>query len=158
MELFGDKRALSDRRRQRQRGLTLLELLVVLAILATLALVVAPRVLKYVGKAKTDTAAVQIENVAAALELYFLETGAYPTSEQGLEALVERPSGVVAWDGPYLKKSSGIVDPWGRTYQYRFPGEHGEFDVFTLGADNALGGEGDARDIGNWEAPASGLI
>lgn len=139
---------------QFQRGLTLLELLVVLAILASLALVVAPRVLKYVGKAKTETAAVQIENVASALELYFLETGAYPPSDFGLRALIEKPAGIDAWDGPYLKKAAGIRDPWGRPYQYRYPGQHGEFDVFTLGADNAAGGTGDDRDLGNWELDA----
>jgi general secretion pathway protein G len=137
--------------RASQKGLTLLELLVVLAILAALALVVAPRVLKYVGKAKTETAAVQIENVASALELYFLEIGAYPVSDIGLRALVEKPTGVNGWDGPYLKKASGIVDPWGRPFKYRYPGEHGEFDVFTLGADDAAGGAGNDRDLGNWD-------
>ncbi len=134
-----------------QAGLTLLELLVVLAILASLALIVAPRVLKYVGKAKADTAAIQIENITSALELYFLETGSYPSSQIGLLGLVEQPAGITNWDGPYLKKATGINDPWGRQYQYRLPGEYGEYDLFTLGADNAQGGSGDARDIGNWE-------
>lgn len=103
-------------------GLTLLELLVVLSIMAAVALVVGPRVLKYVGTAKTETAAVQVQNIGAALELYFLETGAYPTSQMGLEALIERPSNIENWDGPYLKKANGILDPWGRVYQFRYPG------------------------------------
>ena len=134
-----------------ESGLTLLELLVVLSIMAAVALVVGPRVLKYVGKAKTETGALQIQNIGAALELYFLETGQYPTSQMGLQALIEKPSGVEGWDGPYLKKVSGINDPWGRVYNYRYPGEYGEFDIYSLGADNAVGGEGDDRDIQSWD-------
>ena len=135
----------------KESGVTLLELLVVLSIMAAITLVIGPRVLKYVGKAKTETASVQIENVAAALELYFLETGQYPNQSQGLKALIEQPSGVDGWDGPYLKKETGILDPWGQPFNYIYPGQHGEFDLFTLGSDNQSGGEGNARDVNNWD-------
>lgn len=131
-------------------GLTLLEVLVVLTIMAAVTLVVGPRVLKYVGKAKTETAAIQLENVSSALELYFLETGQYPTTSIGLTALIEQTSGVENWDGPYLKKENGILDPWGRVFHYKYPGDHGEFDLYSLGADNSEGGTGDDRDIQSW--------
>jgi len=133
-----------------ESGLTLLEVLVVLSIMATVTLVVGPRVLKYVGKAKVETGAVQLTNVSSALELYFLEVGQYPSSSMGLKALIEKPSGVNNWDGPYLKNANGIFDPWGREFIYRYPGDHNEFDVYSLGADNAFGGSGDDRDIKNW--------
>lgn len=133
-----------------EEGLTLLEVLVVLFIMAAVTLVVGPRVLKYIGQAKTDTGMVQLENVSSALELYFLETGQYPTSSQGLGALIEAPIGVENWDGPYLKKASGIIDPWGREFLYRYPGKNGEFDIYSLGADNAQGGTGDDQDINSW--------
>jgi len=131
-------------------GLTLLEVLVVLSIMAAVTLVVGPRVLKYVGKAKAETGAVQLANISSALELYFLETGQYPSSSMGLRALIEKPSGVNNWDGPYLKKANGIIDPWEREFIYRYPGNHGEFDVFSLGADNTVGGDGDNSDIKSW--------
>ena len=118
--------------------------------MAAVTLVVGPRVLKYVGKAKTETAAIQLENVSSALELYFLETGQYPTTSIGLTALIEQTSGVENWDGPYLKKENGILDPWGRVFHYKYPGDHGEFDLYSLGADNSEGGTGDDRDIQSW--------
>ena len=131
-------------------GFTLLELLVVLAILAIIAAFAGPQVIKYLGKAKTDAAKVQINNISSALDLYRLEVGRYPTQQEGLNALIDAPGGAEAWSGPYLKKREALNDPWGVPYHYRFPGEHGEFDVFTLGADNASGGEGEDQDIGNW--------
>lgn len=142
----------SRRRRPRggEGGFTLLELLVVLAILGMLAAIAAPRVIAYLGSARADTARVQMSNIATALDLYRLETGRYPPQADGLRALVEKPSGVVAWNGPYLQRKDAVIDPWGRPYEYRLPGEHGEFDIFTLGADGAPGGEGEDSDVTSW--------
>jgi len=128
-------------------GFTLLELLVVLAILALLAGLVAPRVIGYLGGARTDTARMQMHNIEASLDLYRLDVGRYPES---LDALIQRPSGVDKWNGPYLKKDNGLTDPWGAPYQYRIPGQHGEFDIFSLGADKAEGGEGEDQDVKSW--------
>ncbi|MFH0351934.1 MAG: type II secretion system major pseudopilin GspG [Chromatiales bacterium] len=132
------------------RGFTLIELLVVLVILGLLASLVGPRVMNYLIEAKSDSAHLQIENLAATLNMYRLGIGRYPTSDEGLDALVEAPAGTERWNGPYLDKKQVPKDPWGFDYQYRFPGEHGDFDLYTLGADNAEGGEGEDRDIANW--------
>ncbi len=137
--------------RRSLRGFTLIELLVVLVILGLLASLVGPRVMKYLSGAKSDSARLQIEDLAATLDMYKLEIGRYPTSDEGLDALVEAPAGTERWNGPYLKKKQVPKDPWGLDYQYRFPGEHGDFDLYTLGADNAEGGEGEDRDIANWQ-------
>ena len=134
----------------RQAGFTLVELLVVLGIIALLAAVVAPQVIRYVGDARVETARVQLKNIESALELYYLDAGQYPTTEQGLNALVSAPAGVEAWHGPYIKLKKGIVDPWGQAFNCKQPGEHGALDVFTLGRDKAVGGEGEDRDILNW--------
>jgi general secretion pathway protein G len=131
-------------------GFTLLELLVVLAILGLLAAIVAPQVLKYLGTSRSQVAKVQVENISAALEHFDLDMGRYPTPEEGLDALVARPTAAANWDGPYLKKSSALVDPWGQKYAYRTPGKHGDADVYTLGSDKAEGGDGEAKDVGNW--------
>ncbi|MBA4026506.1 MAG: type II secretion system protein GspG [Hyphomicrobium sp.] len=128
-------------------GLTLIELLVVLGILALLATVAGPQVLRYLGKAKSDTAKVQINAIASALELYALDNGGYPAGQAGLAALMQAPGGATRWQGPYLKKAEGLADPWGRPYQYRVPGRAGPFEVFTLGRDNAVGGGGEDQDI-----------
>lgn len=132
-------------------GFTLLELLVVLVILGLLASLVGPQVLRHVGTSKTQTAALQIDELGAALDLYRLEVGYYPTTQQGLEALVTAPSGVSNWNGPYLKKKVVRKDPWGNDYHYQFPGEHGEYDLYSLGADNREGGDGENRDVRSWE-------
>jgi general secretion pathway protein G len=136
--------------RRGEDGFTLLELLVVLAILGMLAAIAAPRVIAYLGSARTDTARVQMSNIATALDLYRLETGRYPSQADGLQALVENPSGVAAWNGPYLQRKDAVIDPWGRPYEYRLPGQQGEFDIFTLGADGAPGGEGEDSDVTSW--------
>lgn len=137
--------------RQLQRGFTLIELLVVLVILGLLMSVVGPRVMKYVGGAKTDTARMQIEELSGALDMYHLEVGRYPTQEMGLQALVQQPAGVSRWKGPYLRKSNVPTDPWGNNYIYRSPGEHGAFDLYSLGADGQEGGEGEDAEIGSWQ-------
>lgn len=135
---------------RRNRGFTLLELLVVLAILALIAAFAGPQVLKYLGGAKSDAARVQIDNLATTLDLYRLEVGRYPSEDEGLTALVERPAGAERWNGPYVRKRGALIDPWGVPYRYGFPGEHGDFDLSTLGGDNAEGGEGEDQDIVNW--------
>lgn len=143
----------SPKDRKKSRGFTLIELLVVLAILGLLAAFAVPRVLKYLSSAKTDAAQIQISNISSALDLYRLETGRYPSTAEGIEVLVRKPQGVRGWNGPYLDKLDGIVDPWGRPYRYRFPAEQGmEFDLFSLGADDAEGGEGENADVTNWSA------
>ena len=130
-------------------GFTLIELLIVLGILALLAGLVTPQVLRYLGKARTETAKVQINAISSALELYALDNGGYPPSQVGLGALMQQPQGAIRWNGPYLKKADGLTDPWGRPYQYRIPGRSGSFEVFTLGRDNAPGGTGEDSDVTN---------
>lgn len=133
-----------------QRGFTLIELLVVLVILGLLAALVGPQVMKYVGSSKSQAAELQIQEFATALDMFRLEVGRYPTTDEGLQALVRHPPGADNWSGPYLRKREVPNDPWGRPYHYRAPGEYGAFDLFTLGADNASGGEGENRVIGSW--------
>jgi len=133
-----------------QRGFTLIELLVVLVILGLLMSVVGPQVMKYVGSSRVDTARIQVQELSSALDMYYLEVGRYPTREQGLQALIEQPTGVSNWNGPYLRKASVPTDPWGNDYIYRFPGEHGRFDLYSLGADGQPGGDGENAEIGNW--------
>ena len=135
----------------RARGFTLIELLVVLVILGLLAGLVGPRVMKYLGGAKTDSARLQIEDLGASLDLYRLEVGSYPTTDQGLDALVSEPDGARGWGRPHLKKNFVPKDPWGNDYEYRVPGENGEYDLFTYGADGTPGGEGEAADVVSWE-------
>jgi len=131
-------------------GFTLIELLVVLVILGLLAGLVGPQVLRHLGGAKSDTAQLQISELGAGLDLFHLEVGRYPSSSEGLQALVETPPAVPNWHGPYLKKRQLPKDPWGNDYHYRFPGENGSYDLYSYGADNSEGGEGDNRDIVSW--------
>jgi general secretion pathway protein G len=133
-----------------QAGFTLLELLVVLAILGLLAAIVGPQVIKYLDSSKSQTARVQAKNVVAALNLFKLDASRFPTQEEGVAALVKKPAGVPNWNGPYLPDPSAIMDPWGRTYLLRIPGEHGDVDVYSLGSDGQPGGTGEAKDVGSW--------
>lgn len=133
-----------------QAGFTLIELLVVLVILGLLAAFAAPQVLNYLGRAKTDAARAQVQNIASILDLYRLEVGSYPAQEDGLEALLEPPPDAARWNGPYVKRRDVLVDPWGQLYEYRFPGEHGAYDLYTLGADRSEGGEGEDQDVTSW--------
>ncbi|MEO7027595.1 MAG: type II secretion system major pseudopilin GspG [Caulobacteraceae bacterium] len=139
-----------SRSRRADGGFTLLEMLVVLAIMGLLAAIIAPQVLKYLGSSRTQTSKVQVQNIVAALELYRLDIGRYPTQQEGLTSVVTQPATAVGWNGPYLQKSNALIDPWGQPYLYRNPGKHGEIDVYTLGSDKAEGGTGEATDVGNW--------
>jgi general secretion pathway protein G len=136
--------------RKGESGFTLIELLVVLAILGLLVALVTPQMLKYLGKAKTDAARIDLHNIESALDLYRLDMSRYPTQQEGLAALVAPPSGSTSWSGPYLKQREAPLDPWRHPYVYRIPGEHGEYDLYTLGADNAPGGTGENQDVTNW--------
>ncbi len=133
-----------------RNGFTLLELLVVLAILGLLYAIVGPQVIKYLSSSRSETASVQVKNVDAALKLLRLDAGRYPSAQEGLQALVTQPPGMTDWRGPYLPNAAALTDPWGNPYRYAVPGKHGEVDVFTLGSDNAEGGSGEAKDLGNW--------
>lgn len=133
-----------------RNGFTLLELLVVLAILGLLYAIVGPQVIKYLGSSKSETAAVQVKNIDAAMKLLRLDAGRYPTTQEGLQALVTQPAGMTSWRGPYLPNASALADPWANPYRYANPGKHGEIDVYSLGNDNAEGGTGEAKDLGNW--------
>ena len=130
-------------------GFTLLELLVVLGIIVLLATLVAPQVLRYLGKARTDAAKAQIGAISTALELYALDSGGFPAQQAGLVALIQPPAGATKWKGPYLKKAEGLIDPWGQPYQYRFPGKAGQPEIFTLGRDHAPGGTDEDQDVTN---------
>jgi general secretion pathway protein G len=132
-------------------GFTLLELLVVIAVLGLLAALVGPQVVRYLGSSRSQTAAVQIRNIASALELYRLDNGDLPASEEGLNALVIDPGTASGWAGPYLPEPTALNDPWGKPYRYRNPGTHREVDIYTLGADRREGGSGEDRDVGNWQ-------
>jgi general secretion pathway protein G len=137
-------------RRRQAIGFTLLELLVVMVIIGLLVGYVAPMYFKQVGKSEVKVARAQIESFGKALDQYRLDTGHYPTTEQGLQALVVKPADEPKWDGPYLKK--GIPqDPWGNAYTYKRPGVKGEYDIVSFGKDGVPGGIGEDADIGSWE-------
>jgi len=133
-------------------GMTLLEILVVMVILGMLATLGSVQLMSYLGRAKTQTAKLQVEELATAIELFRIDVGRLPTSAEGLKVLIEAPSGegAAGWTGPYLRKASTLSDPWNRAWEYRAPGEHGEFDLVSYGADGAPGGEGQNVDVVNW--------
>jgi general secretion pathway protein G len=139
---------------RRVAGFTLLELLVVIVVIGLLAGLVAPRYFNQVGKSNTNIARAQIDSLEKALDQYRLDVGVYPTTEQGLQALFFRPNNVEKWQGPYLKKPAP-PDPWGRPYQYKSPGERGEYDIASFGADGQAGGTGENVDVSSWDALAA---
>jgi general secretion pathway protein G len=145
-----DKRSKRQRKRSSEKGFTLVEMLVVISIIAMVMALVGPRVLNYLTESKVKVAKVQIESFESALDLYFLDAGRYPTSAEGLRALLERPGGAVGWGGPYLKGDAVPSDPWGRPYVYRSPGEHGPYDIVSYGSDGHEGGAGTEADITSW--------
>jgi len=133
----------------RARGFTLLELLVVMVIIGLLAGYVGPKFFGQIGKSEVKAARAQIDALTKALDQYRLEVGRYPSTEQGLAVLVTRPADEPKWGGPYLSKAVP-KDPWGNEYQYRSPGEHGEYDLLSFGKDGRLGGEGEDADLTSW--------
>jgi len=135
----------------RHSGFTLLELLVVLGIIAMLAGIVGPQVMKHMGASKTKAAKVQIEDLASSLDMYKLDEGRYPSQQQGLSALIEKPADARRWNGPYLRKDKVPQDPWHQDYHYVYPGQHGKFDLFSYGADEKEGGEGEDQDVNSWD-------
>jgi general secretion pathway protein G len=133
----------------RAKGFTLLELLVVMVIIGLLAGYVGPKYFSQIGKSEIKVARAQIDAFDKALDQYRLDTGHYPNTSQGMNALMVKPANEPKWDGPYLKKALPS-DPWGNAYQYRQPGEHGEYDLYSYGKDGQAGGEGENADITNW--------
>ena len=138
------------KRRRKQHGFTLIELLIVMVILGLLAALVGPKMFGKVGKSKQKAAQAQISMFGTALDTYRLDVGKYPTSDMGLQALRAAPDDAKNWDGPYLPKEVPL-DPWGNEYQYVSPGEHGDYDLISLGADGSSGGEGEDTDIVSWK-------
>lgn len=136
--------------KRRQKGFTLFEVLVVITILGLLAALVGPRLFGKVSGARQKAAKAQIELFGTALDTFRLDVGRYPTTDEGLKALREKPAGVDNWQGPYLPKEIP-VDPWQNPYVYRCPGEHGEYDLISFGLDRVEGGEGENQDIVNWK-------
>ena len=135
---------------RRSRGFTLLELLVVMVIIGLLVGYVAPMYFKQVGKSELKVAKAQIESFGKALDQYRLDTGHYPSTEQGLQALMVKPADETRWDGPYLKKSVPN-DPWGAPFDYKCPGQHGEYDIVSLGNSKTAGGTGENAPIVSWD-------
>ena len=135
------------KKRDKRGGFTLIELLVVLVILSLILGLVGPRVLSYLSDARSKSANLQIESLSSALDLFYLDTGRYPTTAEGLGALVARVPNVDRWNGPYLNQASVPLDPWGNQYEYRAPGDNGPYEIISLGSDGRKGGTGDAQDI-----------
>ena len=136
--------------RSTEAGYTLMELLVVLAILGLLAAIATPMVVHYLDSAKVSTAKTEVSNLAAGLDLFKYDVGRYPTTQEGLEALVSAPDGVDNWNGPYVKKTTKLNDPWGHPYNYRFPGTHAEFDLYSYGAHADTAKNDEKPPIANW--------
>ena len=140
----------SSKVNRRDRGITLIELLVVMVIIAMFATLVGSRLFRNVERAHQAVAKSQIQEFESVLDMFRLDVGRYPTTQEGLQALQVKPSGVTSWDGPYMKKDIPL-DPWGHPYVYRSPGQHGDFDLLAYGNDGVEGGEGDGTDIVNWK-------
>lgn len=135
------------------RGFTLIELLVVLLILGMIAGIVGPKIMDQFNKSKAQAAKLQIEEFGNTLDLFKLDVGRYPDSQEGLQALIQAPTGQGAdrWHGPYLRKPNVPKDPWSNDYQYTAPGKHGPYDIVSFGADGREGGEGENKDVASWE-------
>jgi general secretion pathway protein G len=136
--------------RHSEQGFSLVEILVVITIIALIMALVGPRVLNHLSESKAKAAKIQIQSLATALDLFFLDTGQYPSNSEGLSALVQRPGSLAAWNGPYLKGNLVPNDPWGRPYMYRSPGQNGPYDIVSFGSDGQEGGSGVAADITSW--------
>ena len=139
-----------NNKRMKQLGFTLLELLVVMVIIGLLASYVGPKYFAQIGKSEVKTAKAQIDSLGKALDQYRIDTGHYPSTENGLAALNAAPANESKWNGPYLQKKVPS-DPWDHAYLYKMPGEHGDYDLISLGNDGAAGGAGEAADIGSWQ-------
>lgn len=139
------------RRRSNEAGFTLVEMLVVITIIGLIMALVGPRVLGYLSNSKVKAAKIQIESFKSALDLYYLDEGRYPSTAQGLNGLVRTAGNAPTWNGPYLKGGDVPLDPWGHSYVYRSPGQHGTYDIVSLGSDGQQGGSGDAADITSWK-------
>jgi general secretion pathway protein G len=135
----------------KQTGVTLIELLVVLTIIALVGAVVGPQVMKHLGGAEAKTAKLQVDDLGAALDLFYLDNGRYPSSQEGLVALITAPAGADRWNGPYLKKKLIPKDPWGNAYHYEFPGQNAAYDLYSYGKDNSPGGDKENADVLSWE-------
>lgn len=133
-----------------KRGFTLMELMVVLLIIAAISAIAVPMYMNHLAKARVQTASVQVKQLGTILDMYRLDVGHYPSSAEGLQSLVTAPPGVDRWAGPYLKNKEALTDPWGDPYQYRSPGDHGKYDLWSNGADGTEGGEGENADITSW--------
>jgi general secretion pathway protein G len=131
-------------------GFSLIELLVVLAIIGLIVGLVGPKVLNYMASSRAKTAGLQVQNFRQSLDLYYLDVGRYPTTSETLSALVQQPAAVDQWKGPYLKTGAVPADPWGQPYRYTSPGEHGDYDISSLGADGREGGSGENADVTSW--------
>lgn len=139
--------SLGKSKRKADAGVTLLEVMIVLAIMALVIGLAAPRFIDSFGRAKSQSAQVQMGNLRAALQLYYVDVGTYPSPSQGLEALLRPPQGVSNWRGPYLDKSDGLIDPWGRRYELKTPGSERAFDLLSYGRDGKPGGSGEDADL-----------
>ena len=140
--------------RQAEAGFTLVEMLVVIAIIGLIMGLVGPRVLNYLGESKVKAAKLQIESFSSSLDLFYLDVGRYPTVSEGLSALAQRPGNTTIWNGPYLKTGAVPADPWGHIYVYRAPAERGPYAIVSLGSDGQEGGTGTAADISSDGADA----
>ena len=138
-------------RRGREDGFTLIEILVVITIIGLIMGLVGPRVLNYLSASKVKAATIQIQSFDSSLDLFYLDLGRYPTTSEGLVALVQRPGGASGWNGPYLKNNSVPNDPWGHPYKYRSPSEHGPYEIISFGSSGQDGGTGTAAAIKSWE-------
>ena len=133
------------------RGFTLIEILVVIAIIGLIVSLVGPRVLSYLSDSKVKAARMQIDGFASALDLFYLDNGRYPTTNEGLVALTQRPNGAASWNGPYLRTGNVPNDPWTNPYTYRSPGQHGPYDIASFGSQGREGGTGSAASITSWQ-------